>query len=36
VEFNATAMLTAGDTGVTTALRSRAERDEDDFESRSA
>jgi diguanylate cyclase (GGDEF)-like protein/PAS domain S-box-containing protein len=36
VEFNATAMLTAGDTGVTTALRSRAERDEDNFEFRSA
>jgi predicted signal transduction protein with EAL and GGDEF domain len=36
VEFNATAMLTAGDTSVTTALRSRAERDEDDLESRSA
>jgi diguanylate cyclase (GGDEF)-like protein/PAS domain S-box-containing protein len=36
VEFNATAVLTAGDTSVTTALRARAERDEDDLESRSA
>jgi diguanylate cyclase (GGDEF)-like protein/PAS domain S-box-containing protein len=36
VEFNATAMLTAGDTTVTTALRARAARDEDDLESRSA
>ena len=36
VEFNATAMLTAGDTTVTTALRARAERDEDDLESRTA
>jgi len=35
VEFNATAMLTAGDTTVATALRARAER-EDDFASRSA
>jgi diguanylate cyclase (GGDEF)-like protein/PAS domain S-box-containing protein len=36
VEFNATAMLTAGDTTVTTALRARAEREADDLESRSA
>ncbi len=35
VEFNATAMLTAGDSTVTTALRARAECEEDDFESRS-
>ena len=34
VEFNATAMLTAGDTTVTTALRARAEREDDDFASR--
>jgi EAL domain-containing protein (putative c-di-GMP-specific phosphodiesterase class I) len=34
VEFNATAMLTAGDTTITTALRARAEC-EDDFEPRS-
>jgi diguanylate cyclase (GGDEF)-like protein/PAS domain S-box-containing protein len=33
VEFNATAMLTAGDTTVSTALRARAERD-DDFATR--
>jgi diguanylate cyclase (GGDEF)-like protein/PAS domain S-box-containing protein len=36
VEFNATAMLTAGDSTVTTALHSRAERDDEDFESRTA
>jgi EAL domain-containing protein (putative c-di-GMP-specific phosphodiesterase class I) len=36
VEFNATAMLTAGDTTVITALHARAERDEDDLASRSA
>jgi len=36
VEFNATAMLTAGDTTVTAALRARAEREEDDRESRMA
>jgi diguanylate cyclase (GGDEF)-like protein/PAS domain S-box-containing protein len=38
VEFNASAMLTTGDTTVTTALRARAERDEEsrDRESRSA
>jgi diguanylate cyclase (GGDEF)-like protein/PAS domain S-box-containing protein len=36
VEFNATAMLTAGDSNVTTALRKRAECDEDGLESRSA
>jgi diguanylate cyclase (GGDEF)-like protein/PAS domain S-box-containing protein len=35
VEFNATAMLTAGDSNVTTALRAHAERD-DDFASRTA
>jgi len=35
VEFNATAMLTAGDTSVATAMRARAEHD-DDFESRTA
>jgi diguanylate cyclase (GGDEF)-like protein/PAS domain S-box-containing protein len=35
VEFNATAMLTAGDTAVTAALSARAECEEDDFESRS-
>ena len=36
VEFNATAMLTAGDSIVTAALRARAECEEDDFASRSA
>ncbi|HEV7608230.1 MAG TPA: EAL domain-containing protein [Steroidobacteraceae bacterium] len=36
VEFNATAMLTAGDTTITTALRARAECEDEDFESRSA
>ncbi len=38
VEFNATAMLTLGDADVTTTLRSRAARrdDQDDFESRTA
>jgi diguanylate cyclase (GGDEF)-like protein/PAS domain S-box-containing protein len=37
VEFNATAMLTSGDTTVTTALRARVDRQtEDDLESRSA
>jgi hypothetical protein len=37
VEFNATAMLSAGDTTVTSALRARVDRDnEDDRESRSA
>jgi diguanylate cyclase (GGDEF)-like protein len=36
VEFNATAMLTAGDIQVTQALRARAERDDDDLESRTA
>jgi sensor c-di-GMP phosphodiesterase-like protein len=35
-EFNATAMLTLGDSNVTTALRSRAERVDEDFESRTA
>jgi EAL domain-containing protein (putative c-di-GMP-specific phosphodiesterase class I) len=32
VEFNATAMLTAGDPTVTAALRARADRDDDEFE----
>jgi len=36
VEFNATAMLTLGDANVTTALRSRAECEDEDFESRTA
>jgi EAL domain-containing protein (putative c-di-GMP-specific phosphodiesterase class I) len=36
VEFNATAMLTLGDANVTTALRARAEREDEDFESRTA
>jgi len=36
VEFNATAMLTAGDSTVTAALRARAECEEDGFASRSA
>ena len=36
VEFNATAMLTAGDSIVTAALRARTDREEDDFESRTA
>ncbi len=36
VEFNATAMLTAGDSTVTAALRARAECEDEDFESRSA
>jgi len=36
VEFNATAMLTLGETNVTTALRSRAQREDEDYESRSA
>ncbi|MES1263882.1 MAG: EAL domain-containing protein, partial [Peristeroidobacter soli] len=34
VEFNATAMLTLGDASVTSALRARAERESDAFESR--
>jgi EAL domain-containing protein (putative c-di-GMP-specific phosphodiesterase class I) len=36
VEFNANAMLTAGDSTVTAALRARAECEEDGFASRSA
>src|SRR4029077_2892164 len=36
VEFNATAMLTLGSANVTTVLRSRAEHDDEDFESRTA
>jgi len=36
VEFNATAMLTLGDSNVTTALRARAECEDEDFESRTA
>jgi EAL domain-containing protein (putative c-di-GMP-specific phosphodiesterase class I) len=36
VEFNATAMLTLGDSTVTAALRARAECEVDDFASRSA
>jgi EAL domain-containing protein (putative c-di-GMP-specific phosphodiesterase class I) len=36
VEFNATAMLTLGDTNVTHALRSRAQCEDEDFESRTA
>jgi EAL domain-containing protein (putative c-di-GMP-specific phosphodiesterase class I) len=36
VEFNATAMLTAGDTTITTALRARAGCEDEDLETRSA
>jgi hypothetical protein len=36
VEFNATAMLTLGDANVSTALRARAEREDEGFESRTA